>query len=307
MAIIDLVTGLLGSGKTTFISKYCDYLHKNGVHFAVIENEFGSAGVDTAILRSSVATVKELSGGCICCSLKVDFVQMLIELSSYDRIIVEPSGIFTLEDFYEAALSPGVKACCSIGAVLTIVEPLALTDGFLCQESQAIFLSQLLATGLVVASKTEALPRESFLAGLRQFAADINGDRVLVKNWDDFNDEDFRRIQAVTPLTLRTEKPMVNHALLYNSCTLYPKAEYTQAGLEEICERVFDNSCGDVLRMKGYVKAFGSGCFILNCTKGVRNITSVREALEPMVNVIGRNLKRKEIKKWFDETYKREQ
>ena len=68
---LDVITGFLGAGKTTFLERYADHLRRTGVSFCIIENEFGRAGVDGAQLRQSGAQVRELSGGCVCCALKV--------------------------------------------------------------------------------------------------------------------------------------------------------------------------------------------------------------------------------------------
>lgn len=62
MAVVDLFAGLLGSGKTTLIMRYCDDLSARGKRFAIIENEFGFAGVDAAMLKDCGARIKELSG-----------------------------------------------------------------------------------------------------------------------------------------------------------------------------------------------------------------------------------------------------
>ena len=96
---LDLVTGFLGAGKTTLISRFCRYFTGQGWRFGVVENEFGAAGVDSAILREVFGEVRELSGGCICCTLKSGFYTLLEELShTCDRVIVEPSGLYNLDD-----------------------------------------------------------------------------------------------------------------------------------------------------------------------------------------------------------------
>ena len=100
MVPVDLITGFLGAGKTTFLQKYTDYLARQGIRFAVVENEFGAAGVDTAALQAGgqPPAVYELTGGCICCTLKQSFHEMLSGLAGrYARILVEPSGLFNLD------------------------------------------------------------------------------------------------------------------------------------------------------------------------------------------------------------------
>ena len=102
MANIDLITGFLGAGKTTFIRKYAEYLDSIGVTCIVIENEYGSTGIDSRILQADGITTDELFGGCICCTLKVGFHDMLYTLSDkVDRIIVEPSGVYDVSQFFE--------------------------------------------------------------------------------------------------------------------------------------------------------------------------------------------------------------
>ena len=65
MTKIDLINGFLGSGKTTFIHRYLPWLTARGERVAVIENEFGTAGMDTAILSQTGVQVRELSGSCV--------------------------------------------------------------------------------------------------------------------------------------------------------------------------------------------------------------------------------------------------
>ena len=121
-----MVTGFLGAGKTSFIKLYARWLEKNGVRYAIIENEFGMSGIDSSILRNSCGDVTELSGGCICCGLKVNFYSLLQELAgngNYDRIIVEPSGIFNLDDFLDVINSLSEKNILELGTIITVAEP----------------------------------------------------------------------------------------------------------------------------------------------------------------------------------------
>ncbi|GKU27357.1 CobW family GTP-binding protein [Clostridium folliculivorans] len=95
---IDIISGFLGSGKTTLIKKLIsEQLYKERV--VIIENEYGEVGIDGALLCENDIKVKELVSGCICCSIANDFVKGIDEiLKEYnpDRLIIEPSGVAKL-------------------------------------------------------------------------------------------------------------------------------------------------------------------------------------------------------------------
>lgn len=101
---VDVVSGFLGAGKTTFIKKLLADVIK-GEKVVLIENEFGEIAVDGGFLKDAGVEIKEMSQGCICCSLVGDFAKSLKEiLVDYtpDRIIIEPSGVGKLSDVLKA-------------------------------------------------------------------------------------------------------------------------------------------------------------------------------------------------------------
>ncbi len=103
MTRIDIVSGFLGAGKTTFIKRLLGIIDKEKT--VLIENEFGEVGIDGAFLENAGIEIKEMNSGCICCSLVGDFTQNLKEiLETYkpDRLIIEPSGVGKLSDVKRA-------------------------------------------------------------------------------------------------------------------------------------------------------------------------------------------------------------
>ena len=126
---IDLVTGFLGAGKTSFIQSYADWLRRQGTSFAVVENDFGAVGVDAAALKAECGDVFEVSGGCICCSLTPNFTELLHSLCGhYERIIVEPSGVFDAAVFYSIMDTLQRKTEVELGFCAVIVDPHALAE-----------------------------------------------------------------------------------------------------------------------------------------------------------------------------------
>ena len=101
---VDIVSGFLGAGKTTFIKKLIGEAIQ-GEQTVLIENEFGEIGIDGGFLKDSGIEIKEMNSGCICCSLAGDFATSLKEILTKfkpDRIIIEPSGVGKLSDVMKA-------------------------------------------------------------------------------------------------------------------------------------------------------------------------------------------------------------
>ncbi|WP_249029324.1 GTP-binding protein [Tannockella kyphosi] len=104
MVKIDIISGFLGAGKTTFIKKLIKEAFQ-GEKIVLIENEFGEIGVDSGFLQDAGIEIKEMNSGCICCSLVGDFEASLKEvITTYkpERIIIEPSGVGKLSDIEQA-------------------------------------------------------------------------------------------------------------------------------------------------------------------------------------------------------------
>ena len=124
MTKIDVVSGFLGAGKTTLISKLLKEAY-SGEQVVLIENEFGEIGIDGGFLKESGIEIKEMNSGCICCSLVGDFGESLKEvLSKYtpDRIIIEPSGVGKLSDVVGAIKKADLGDNVVLNSAVAVVE-----------------------------------------------------------------------------------------------------------------------------------------------------------------------------------------
>ena len=100
MIPIVIISGFLGSGKTTFLQHILKE-HTSKDKILIIENDFGETSLDAANLAKTGATVREVTSGCICCSLQGNFQQALLDiLQNYkiDMIYIEPSGVSKLSE-----------------------------------------------------------------------------------------------------------------------------------------------------------------------------------------------------------------
>jgi len=100
MIPVTILTGFLGSGKTTLLNRILKEQH--GHRIAVIENEFGEAGVDNEILvNDQVEQIVEMNNGCICCTVRGDLLRILADLRAkresgklwFERVIIETTGM----------------------------------------------------------------------------------------------------------------------------------------------------------------------------------------------------------------------
>lgn len=101
---IDIISGFLGSGKTTLIRKLLKEAYSDE-KVVLIENEFGEIGIDGGFLKDAGIEITEMNSGCICCSLVGDFAKALKQVTERfkpDRIIIEPSGVGKLSDVARA-------------------------------------------------------------------------------------------------------------------------------------------------------------------------------------------------------------
>ena len=124
MTQIDIISGFLGAGKTTFIQKLLQESLK-GENVVLIENEFGEIGIDSGFLKNSGIEIREMNQGCICCSLVGDFetsLKEVIETYKPDRILIEPSGVGKLSDILSAVKTVSANLPVHLDGSVTVVD-----------------------------------------------------------------------------------------------------------------------------------------------------------------------------------------
>ncbi|MCR5640523.1 MAG: GTP-binding protein [Lachnospiraceae bacterium] len=126
MTKIDIISGFLGAGKTTFIKKLLEEAF-SGEKIVLIENEFGEVGVDGGFLKDAGIEITEMNSGCICCTLVGDFARSLHEVMEKfhpDRILIEPSGVGKLSDVMTSVIDMEKTADVKLNALVTVVNSL---------------------------------------------------------------------------------------------------------------------------------------------------------------------------------------
>jgi cobalamin biosynthesis protein CobW len=143
---VTVVTGFLGSGKTTLIQHLI--ANANGKRLAVLVNEFGSEGVDGDILKSCAdancpaENIVELANGCICCTVADDFIPAIEQLLSRpvrpDHILIETSGLALPKPLLKAFDWPEIRSRITVDGVIALADAEAVAAGRFAPDPAAV-------------------------------------------------------------------------------------------------------------------------------------------------------------------------
>ena len=161
MTKTNLITGFLGSGKTTSILHLL--ANKDPAEkWAVLVNEFGEVGIDGALLSSSGAMIKEIPGGCMCC---VNGLPMQVGLNTLlrqgkpDRLLIEPTGLGHPKQILDLLTAPVYEPWIDLRATLCLLDPRQLLDDKAVANEN--FRDQLASADVIVANKEDRATPES--------------------------------------------------------------------------------------------------------------------------------------------------
>ncbi|WP_158783610.1 GTP-binding protein [Pantoea sp. BAV 3049] len=155
MTRVNLITGFLGSGKTTTL------LHllaskPAGEKWAVLVNEFGEVGIDGALLAESGAVLKEIPGGCMCCVNGLPMqvgLNMLLKQAKPDRLLIEPTGLGHPKQILDMLGAEVYRPWLELNASLCLLDPRQLAEAKVVENEN--FRDQLAAADIIVANKED--------------------------------------------------------------------------------------------------------------------------------------------------------
>lgn len=215
-----LLTGYLGSGKTTLVNRMLS--NRSGIKFAVIVNDIGEVNIDADLIQKGGVVGKSdeslvaLQNGCICCTLKVDLINQIRDIALQDRfdyLVIEASGICEPEPIAQSICT--IPQLARLDSIVTVVDALRLRDEFGCGESlvrkdigeedlASLVIQQIEFCNVIVLNKaSEVLPEElnrirCIVKALQPAAqiidadwCDIDMDRIL-----DTKEFDFDKVAA---------------------------------------------------------------------------------------------------------------
>lgn len=224
-----LLTGYLGSGKTTLVNRILE--NKKGIRFAVIVNDIGEVNIDASLIQKggvvgqSDDSLVALQNGCICCTLKTDLMNQLVEImkmDKFDYIVIEASGICEPEPIAQTICSMnsigGVYTefgAPKLDCIVTVVDALRMADEFGCGEQlerkdlgdediENLIIQQIEFCNIILLNKASEVKPEA-LAKIKKIIREIQTKAQIIEcdyaNVDiekllDTNAFDFRQTEA---------------------------------------------------------------------------------------------------------------
>ena len=184
MTKVDIISGFLGAGKTTFIKELISKVY-SGEKMVLIENEFGEIGVDSRFMQDAGIEVTEMNSGCICCTLVGDFARALkqvVDTYHPDRIIIEPSGVGKLSDVAKAVSDMQEDAQIEVDSLITVVD--GKKAKMYMKNFGEFFDNQIEYANTIVLSRTQMMD-EAKLKGCIELLREKNEEAAIVTTeWD---------------------------------------------------------------------------------------------------------------------------
>ena len=299
MTKVDLITGFLGAGKTSFLLRYARYLLSQGMKLAILVYDHGAVNVDMPLLsalRSEQCEIEMLAGTLDPDCHRRRFRTKLISfgMQGFDRVLIEPSGVFDMDEYFDTLQESPLDRWFEPGSVIAVVD--GKLDEQLSPEEDFFLASQAASSGCILLSRTQLASPEELERSIRHLEramqaisarSPVRG-RILAKDWDTLTEQDFQRLQTCGSTPDDYTKLIAGQEIPFQSLSFLGLTLGRDA-LEEKTRRMFqDMSFGKVLRVKGFFPENGQW-YQINATRDTLQVDPIPENRSAVI-VIGTNL-----------------
>ncbi|MBE5911886.1 GTP-binding protein [Pseudobutyrivibrio sp.] len=309
MIKVDLITGFLGSGKTTFLKKYAKHFIDQGQKVGILENDYGAVNVDMLLLnelRGENCELEMVAGGCDADCHRRRFKTKLISMgmSGYNRVIIEPSGIFDVDEFFDSLREEPLDRWYEIGNVITIVDGNLEND--LSEDSDYFLASQIANAGVIVLSKTKGLSTKQIQSTKEHIRlackkANLNKDTdsiIIEKDWDEFTASDYEKLTSSGYSLQSYVKKLGTDNASYKTVYFLELPITSSTIKSKVNTLMSDSSFGQIMRAKGFFKE-NDKWFQFNATKANFELTEMPVGQEVFI-IIGEDLNSDKIKEFME-------
>lgn len=189
MTKVDIISGFLGAGKTTFIKELINKVFV-GEKLVLIENEFGEIGIDGGFLKDAGIEITEMNSGCICCTLVGDFskaLQKVLEEYHPDRVIIEPSGVGKLSDIVKAIEDVKRDADIEISGRITVVD--GKKAKMYLKNFGEFFQDQVAHASTIVISRTQSMTSEKIEECVHMLREENKEATIISTPWEELGQD----------------------------------------------------------------------------------------------------------------------
>ena len=213
MTKIDIISGFLGAGKTTFIKKMLEEVFQ-GEKVVLIENEFGEVGIDGGFLKDSGIEITEMNSGCICCSLVGVFgrnLREVLERFAPDRILIEPSGVGKLSDVMKSVKDVENEQDVKLNGLITVVNTLKATKQM--RAFGEFFNNQIEYATTIVLSRTQKATPEQLETVVKAIREKNDRAAIITTPWDEIDGKHiYKQIDEKKSLKEELMEEALRHA-----------------------------------------------------------------------------------------------
>ena len=304
---VDIISGFLGAGKTTLIKKLLDTLVKDE-KVAIVENEYGEVGIDGDLLKDRRIEVKEINSGCICCTIKGDFKQNILDIiSNYrpDRIIIEPSGVANFSQVLESIKETHIEGL-RINMKITMVD--AQNVHMYMKNFGDFYRSQLVNANTVILTRVEKLSDKEITHVCNEIKTINNKAKIITTELSKLSPERIIQvsekkveslIENINKKPKRIGLRRVSAPEFFENWGVETPKTFEYSELVKILNEFQNNKHGEVLRAKGIIKSKDNKWFKFDFVPNDISIVNYKSDYTGRVCVIGRNLNKDSIDKLF--------
>lgn len=298
MIKIDLITGFLGAGKTTFLKRYANYLIDKGLNICILENDFGAINIDMMLLDDINCDKEMVAGACDydCHFRRFKTKLISMALKKYDRVIIEPSGLFHTDEFFDALYESPLDDLYEIGNIFTIYD---INTNNLTVEAKSFLASMLAVSSKIIVSKCED-NKNVDINYLNNILNEFNSDRTITKEDIVFNDNiNFDNIINSGYISSSSLK-LIDSSKSFDSIYFLDLNISLDVIKEKAKILLNDKSFGNICRIKGFIKN-NNEWYRINLCNDNYEIEKNNSGQDVFI-IIGENLIRDKINDFINST-----
>ena len=287
MIKVDLITGFLGSGKTTFLKKYVSFLLKNNIRVGILENDYGAVNVDVMLLdelEKSGCLIESVAGACDrdCHMRRFKTKLIALAMSGCERVVIEPSGLFDTDEFFDSLREEPLDRWYETGSVIAVAD--CMQDKNMSEFSEYMLASECANAGRIILSKTQLYGNDVIADTVSTIQKALEGCGCK---------RDISGVLVTKPWDIKKYRDIEGFSTVYFMNT----GLSLQYAAKKASALFMDKQYGSIFRVKGFVKDCDEW-YELNASAGGTRIAPSSVG-QDIIIVIGENISKEKINDFF--------